>query len=182
MKAQENNQDNLEEIKDGETIQEAVNQEESTEEQTNSAENIQEELQKEKEKFLRLFAEFENYKRRTAKERLELFATASEDVITALLPVIDDFDRALAQIKEEDKNQHTEGFILISNKFKDTLIGKGLKEVEIQQGDTFNADISEAITQIPAGDDMKGKVVDIVEKGYQLGEKIIRYPKVVIGQ
>src|SRR5690606_3300904 len=97
MKAQENNQDNLEEIKDGETIQEAVNQEEITEEQTNSAENIQEELQKEKEKFLRLFAEFENYKRRTAKERLELFATASEDVITALLPVIDDFDRALTQ-------------------------------------------------------------------------------------
>src|SRR5690606_34033470 len=121
MKAQDNNQDNLEELKEDETIQETVKQEENAEEQTNSTENTQEELQKEEEKFVRLFAESENYKRRRAKERLELFATASEDAITALLPVIDDFDRALAQIKEEDKNQHTEGFILISNKFKDTL-------------------------------------------------------------
>lgn len=182
MKAQDNNQDNLEEINNGETMQESVNQENIADEKTVSDNNLQEELQKEKDKFLRLFAEFENYKRRTAKERIELFSTASQDVMTALLPIIDDFDRALSQIKDEDKNQHTEGFLLIANKFKDALVNKGLKEVEIQPGDVFNADISEAITQIPAGDDMKGKVVDVVEKGYQLGEKIIRYPKVVTGQ
>lgn len=178
MKEQENNQDNLEQIKEDEATKEAVNKEDKVD----SVEFVKEELQKEKDKFLRLFAEFENYKRRTAKERLELFATASEEVMTALLPIIDDFDRALAQIKDEDENQHTEGFQLISNKFKDTLTSKGLKEVIIEKGDMFNPDISEAITQIPAGDEMKGKVVDVVEKGYQLGDKIIRYPKVVTGQ
>ncbi len=178
MKTNENNTENLEE-----NIQpEAENVDINTDTENQEVDTTQEELQKEKDKFMRLFAEFENYKRRTAKERLELFATASEGVMTALLPIIDDFERALAQIKEEEESQHTEGFRLIASKFKDTLIAKGLAEVKIEKGDSFDADISEAITQIPAGDDMKGKVVDVVEKGYQLGEKIIRYPKVVIGQ
>ena len=178
MKTNEHNTENLEENIQPDTENVDIN----TDTENQKVDTTQEELQKEKDKFMRLFAEFENYKRRTAKERLELFATASESVMTALLPVVDDFERALTQIKEDEESQHIEGFRLIANKFKDTLTAKGLAEVKIEKGDSFDADISEAITQIPAGDDMKGKVVDIVEKGYQLGEKIIRYPKVVIGQ
>ena len=141
------------------------------------------ELQLEKEKFLRLFAEFENYKKRTARERIELFTTASEEVITSLLSVLDDFDRALVEInKTEDKNL-LKGVELIHNKFRETLKNKGLEPVEVESGDTFDADIHEAITQIPApNDDLKGKIVDVVERGYRLGERIIRYPKVVTGK
>ncbi len=139
-------------------------------------------LSEEKEKFLRLFAEFENYKRRTAKERIELFKTASEDVLSAMLPILDDFGRALTELEKQGESDLLTGVKLISMKLTDTLASKGLEEVVIENGDSFNADISEAITQIPAGDDMKGKVVDVVEKGYKLGGKIIRFPKVVIGQ
>lgn len=146
-------------------------------------EQLKEELQKEKDKFLRLFAEFENYKKRTSKERLELFKTASQEVMTALLPVLDDFDRALVEIrKTEDKNL-LQGVELINNKFRETLKAKGLEQMQVNEGDAFDADIHEAITQIPApSDDLKGKIVDVVEKGYTLGERIIRYPKVVTGQ
>ncbi|MFD1095185.1 nucleotide exchange factor GrpE [Salegentibacter chungangensis] len=144
---------------------------------------LKEEVQKEKDKFLRLFAEFENYKKRTSKERLELFKTANQEVMTALLPVLDDFDRALNEIrKTEDKNL-LQGVELIHNKFKETLKSKGLEPVEVKEGDTFDADIHEAITQIPApSDKLKGKIVDVVEQGYKLGERIIRYPKVVTGK
>ena len=145
-------------------------------------EKLQEDLGKERDKFIRLFAEFENYKKRTSKERLELFSTANEEVISSLLPVLDDFDRALAQITERDENQHTLGFTLIANKFRDTLSSKGLQEVDVQKGEEFNVDVSEAVTQIPAGEEMRGKVVDVIEKGYKLGDKIIRFSKVVIGQ
>ncbi len=140
-------------------------------------------LANEKDKFLRLFAEFENYKRRTSKERIELFKTASSSVMQAMLPVLDDFDRAWVQIeKSEDKNLK-KGVELISSKLKSTLKDKGLEEVEVKKGDTFNADFQEAITQIPSPtDDLKGKIIDVVEKGYKLGDKIIRFPKVVIGQ
>ena len=143
---------------------------------------LQTELEVEKDRYLRLFAEFENYKRRTSKERIELFKTASEDVMIALLPVLDDFDRA---IKELDKtnDDNLKGVELISNKLRETLKQKGLSGIGTQPGDTFNADLHEAITQIPApSEDMKGKIIDIIEKGYALGDKIIRYPKVVIGQ
>lgn len=146
-------------------------------------EQLKEEVQKEKDKFLRLFAEFENYKKRTSKERLELFKTASQEVMTALLPVLDDFDRALVEIrKTEDKNL-LQGVELINNKFRETLKSKGLEQMEVKKGDAFDADIHEAITQIPApSEDLKGKIVDVVENGYTLGERIIRYPKVVTGQ
>lgn len=145
-------------------------------------EKLKEELAKEKDKFLRLFAEFENYKKRTSKERLELFRTANQEVLQAMLPVLDDFDRALAQIAKSDDEVLLKGVELIHNKLKDTLMSKGLEQVEIKAGDNFDADFAEAITQIPApNDDLKGKVVDIVEKGYKLGDKIIRFPKVVIG-
>ena len=145
-------------------------------------EQLEEQLANEKDKFLRLFAEFENFRKRTARERLELFATANEDVMRSILPVLDDFDRAIAQMETLGESEHLTGFNLISTKLRDNLSAKGLVLVEIKKGDTFNADIAEAITQIPAGDDFKGKVYDVVEKGYKLGDKIIRFPKVIIGQ
>ncbi len=151
-------------------------------ENTSEVETLNVKLAEEKDKFLRLFAEFENYKRRTAKERIELFKTASEDVLSAMLPILDDFGRAVTELEKQGERTTLTGVKLISTKLTDTLASKGLEEVVIVSGDVFNADISEAITQIPAGDDMKGKVVDIVEKGYKLGDKIIRFPKVVIGQ
>ena len=144
--------------------------------------NFDELLKAEKDKYLRLFAEFENYKRRTAKERIELFSTASEEVMVSLLPVLDDFDRASSEIEKSKDNEIFNGILLIKNKLFDSLNSKGLSEIEIKKGDDFNADIHEAITQIPAPNKkMKGKIIDIIEKGYKLGEKIIRYPKVVIG-
>lgn len=151
-------------------------------ENTETTNSFEEQLATEKDKFLRLFAEFENFRKRTARERLELFATASEDVMKGILPVLDDFDRAIAQMENLGASDHLTGFNLISTKLRDNLSSKGLNLVEINAGDIFDADIAEAVTQIPAGDDMKGKVVDVIEKGYKLGDKIIRFPKVVIGQ
>ena len=140
-------------------------------------------LKIEKDKFLRLFAEFENYKRRTAKERIELFSTASEEVMVSLLPVLDDFDRASVEIEKDKENETLKGILLIKNKLFDSLKSKGLSLVEISKGDDFNADDHEAVTQIPApSKNMQGKIIDIIEKGYKLGDKVIRYPKVVIGK
>ena len=137
----------------------------------------------EKDKFLRLFAEFENYKRRTTKERIELFSTASQEVIKALLPVLDDFDRALLEMAKSEETELSKGVELIKNKFSSTLEQKGLSVMKIEKGDAFNADDHEAITQIPAPEEnLKGKIIDIIEKGYKLGDKVIRFPKVVIGQ
>jgi molecular chaperone GrpE len=166
------------------------NTQESTQESTEEVQEeksdiqlLEEQLQVEKDRFLRLFAEFENFKRRTAKERIELFKTAGEGVLKDLLPVLDDFDRAMVEIKKSDDEQIITGVDLISGKLRSTLVSKGLTEFDVKVGDTFNADIHEAITQIQApSDDMKGKIVDIIEKGYKLGDKIIRFPKVVIGR
>jgi molecular chaperone GrpE len=150
-------------------------------EEISREEQLSQDLASEKDKFIRLFAEFENYKRRTAKERMELFKTANQEVLQAILPVMDDFDRALTEIKKTDDNVLIVGVELIYEKLKSTLFSKGLEEVEIKAGDTFDADFAEAITQIQAGDKMKGKVVDVIEKGYKLGDRIIRFPKVVTG-
>jgi molecular chaperone GrpE len=150
-------------------------------EEISKEEQLTQDLASEKDKFLRLFAEFENYKRRTSKERVELFKTANQEVLLAMLPVLDDFDRAIAEIKKTDDNILIQGVELIQEKLKSTLVSKGLEEVEIKVGDAFDADFAEAITQIPAPK-MKGKIVDVIEKGYKLGDKIIRFPKVVIGQ
>jgi len=145
-------------------------------------ETLREELTKEKDKFLRLFAEFENYKKRTSKERIDLFRTANQEVLQAMLPVLDDFDRALVQISKSEDDVLLKGVELIHNKLKDTLVSKGLEQVELKAGDAFDADFAEAITQIPAPTEaLKGKIVDVVEKGYKLGDKIIRFPKVVLG-
>ena len=139
-------------------------------------------VEKEKDQFLRLFAEFENYKKRTSKERLELYKTASQEVVTALLAVVDDFERALTEMKKSENQGQLQGIELIYNKLIDTLQNQGLAKMEVGQGDDFDVELHEAITQIPAPEDkLKGKIVDVVGTGYTLGEKIIRYPKVVVG-
>ncbi len=157
------------------------NAEASTVELSNE-EKLEEDLAKEKDKFLRLFAEFENYKKRTTKERIDLFKTANQEVLQAMLPILDDFDRAMIEIYKTDDENLITGVTLIHEKLKNTLVSKGLEQVEINPGDDFNADFAEAITQIPAPSaDLKGKIVDVIEKGYKLGDKIIRFPKVIIG-
>lgn len=161
---------------------ETTEQEEIVEEKS-ELEITQAALATEKDKFLRLFAEFENYKRRTSKERMELFKTAGQEVIQAMLPVVDDFDRALKEYSDDKEDVHVKGMTLISNKLREILKSKGLEEVSVKAGDAFNADEHEAITQIPSpSKKLKGKIVDVVEKGYKLGDKIIRFPKVVTGK
>ena len=167
---------------DDTTLENNANGEQLIVEELSVEEQLIKDLADEKDKFLRLFAEFENYKRRTAKERMELFKTANQEVLLAVLPVLDDFDRAMFEIKKSEDDILTKGVELIHEKLKSTLVTKGLEEVEIKTGDIFNADFAEAITQIPApSPNLKGKIVDVIEKGYKLGDKIIRFPKVVIG-
>ena len=145
-----------------------------------STRELNESLKLEKEKYVRLFAEFENYKRRTAKERIELFKTAGKDVLSSLVPVLEDFKRAIS-LEESDSDD--EGINLIYNKFNETLKNQGLIEVEVNVGDIFDAEIHEAISQIPAqNDSQKGKIIDIIQGGYKIGDNIITYPKVVVAQ
>ncbi len=167
-------QDNIQDVQN-EEVAEEIKKEEPT------AEDL---IQAEKDKFLRLFAEFENYKKRTSKERIELFKTAGQELMTSLLPIVDDFERALNHIEESPETEELrKGVSLIYQKFFNTLEQKGLTKIEVSGGDAFDAEVHEAITQIPAPtEDLKGKVIDCLEKGYKLGDKIIRYPKVVIGQ
>lgn len=141
------------------------------------------ELKSVEDKYLRLYAEFDNYKRRTAAERIELFKTANQEVLVALLPVLDDFERALKAMQTaKEVDAVKEGIDLVSSKLKNILTGKGLKAME-SIGKDFDSDYHEAITKIPApSDDLKGKVVDEVEKGYFLGDKVVRFAKVVIGE
>lgn len=168
---------------DDATLENNANGEQLIIEELSVEEQLAQDLAKEKDKFLRLFAEFENYKRRTSKERIELFKTANQEVLLALLPVLDDFDRAMVEINKSEDELLAKGVELIHEKLKGTLVTKGLEMVDVKTGDDFNADFAEAITQIPApSDDLKGKIVDVLEKGYKLGDKIIRFPKVVIGQ
>ena len=140
-------------------------------------------LSQEKDKYLRLFAEFENFKKRTTKERIELFKTAGQEVVSSLLPILDDLERAISQFDKQDTLEEIQGFVLINNKLNGILKSSGLEISTVNIGDVFDAEIHEAITQIPASEEaQKGKIIDVVEKGYQLGEKIIRYPKVVVGK
>ncbi len=143
---------------------------------------LEEELAKEKDKFLRLFAEFENYKKRTSRERMDLFKTAGQEVMQTMLPILDDFDRALKELSKSEDKEMFKGVELIHIKFREALKSKGLEEVETKQGSSFDPEVHDAITQIPApSKKLKGKIVDVVEKGYKLGDKIIRHPKVVVG-
>jgi molecular chaperone GrpE len=141
------------------------------------------ELAEQKEKFIRLYAEFDNFKRRSAKERIELIQTAGREVIQSMLEVMDDCERAEKQMqKSEDLTLIREGIQLVFTKLRNTLQSKGLKEMK-SIGEEFNPDLHEAITEIPVPDEnMRGKVVDEVEKGYTLNDKIIRFSKVVVGK
>ncbi len=174
--------DNLEIDENQEETQE--NKEGEAKEEEKSVPTTEELLEAEKNKYLRLFAEFENYKKRTSKERIELFKTAGQEVMTVLLPVLDDFERALTHIEDDKEAEELrKGVLLIYQKMVKTLEQKGLTAIEVKAGDVFDAEVHQAITQIPApSDDLKGKIIDCVEKGYKLGDKIIRHPKVVVGQ
>ena len=134
-------------------------------------------------RFLRLFSEFDNYKKRVSKEKLDLIATASEKVLVSLLPVIDDFERAIAaNEKVEDINTIKEGFNLIYNKLIQMMKRFEVEEIQAK-GEVFNTDFHEAVTHFPAqNEEDKGKVIDVTEKGYKLKDKVIRYAKVVVGQ
>ena len=146
-------------------------------------ENVQKELIEIKDKYLRLYSEFENFRRRTAREKLELLQTANEELMTSLLPVLDDCDRAVNAFAEEtDIKAVKEGVKLVASKFKNTLQQQGLMEMDSKVGSDFDSDLHDAITQIPAPKKkLKGKIVDTVERGYSIGEKVIRHAKVVIG-
>ncbi|AZQ44749.1 nucleotide exchange factor GrpE [Nonlabens ponticola] len=171
------------EVLQEEQLQQEESEQEQQEEERSEVEVLEEAVKMEKDKFLRLFAEFENFKRRTAKERIELFKTAGEGVLKDMIPVMDDFDRAMIEIAKSDDEQLTTGVTLIHNKLKNTLNSKGLEVIEVNPGDTFDAEDHEAVTHIPApNDEMKGKIIDVIEKGYKLGDKTVRYPKVVIGK
>ncbi|HZI26090.1 MAG TPA: nucleotide exchange factor GrpE [Chryseolinea sp.] len=147
-----------------------------------SAEKSQAELAEQKEKFIRLYSEFENFRRRTAKEKLDLIQSANEQLIKTLLPVIDDFDRAEKSYSDKKNDKELEGFFLIHSKLKKILDQAGVKLMDLKSGSEFNADLHEAITQIPAPDEtLKGKIVDIIEPGYLLNDKVIRFAKVVVG-
>ena len=159
--------------------EEASNEENQLEELKAQLEVLEKEKQDLQDKFTRLFAEFDNYKKRTAREKLDLINSAGADVLVSMIPVLDDFERAIKASGEEEK----EGILLIYNKLKSSLIGKGLEALETQVGDDFDLDLHEAITKIPAPEDkMKEKVVDVIEKGYKIGDKVIRFAKVVIGE
>ena len=144
---------------------------------------IEEELKIANDKYLRLYSEFENFRRRTAKEKLELISTASADLLTEIIPVLDDVGRAIKTNEEtEDISVIKEGMILVHNKFDSILKSKGLVEMD-SLGKEFNIDEHEALTKIPAPDKkLRGKVVDVIEKGYKLKDKIVRYAKVVVGE
>lgn len=168
-----------------------ISQEENTHVENQNTENtenlteelsLEEQLAQQKDQYIRLYAEFENYKRRTQKEKLDFAQYANRNMMTSMLAILDDFERALKEISKSGDSENLKGVELIYNKFKNTLIEKGLKSVEVKVGDDFNVDFHEAITQIPApSEELKGKIVDVVETGYQLHDKVIRFAKVVIG-
>ncbi|MBD1366408.1 nucleotide exchange factor GrpE [Mucilaginibacter sp. ZT4R22] len=162
--------------------QEVAQQEETTEAAPSAEEKLKDELSQANDKYLRLYAEFDNFRRRTIKEREEARKTEGKELIVALLPVLDDFERALRATENATEVAPVrEGVILIQNKLKNILTQKGLKEMQ-SIGAEFNADIHEAITSIPAPtDDMKGKVIDEMEKGYELNERVVRFAKVIVG-
>lgn len=135
-----------------------------------------------RDKYMRLSAEFDNYRKRTLKEKMDLISSASEDVIKAILPVVDDMERAIQAMENtENSEKFLEGTILIYNKLKDTLKNKGVLEIEAL-GRHLDTDEHEAVAKIPAPDDQKGRIVDVIQKGFKLKDKVIRYSKVVVGE
>jgi molecular chaperone GrpE len=170
--------------------EESINNQEDTniQNEATAQENVtvqptaEEFLAEEKDRYIRLYAEFENYKKRTSKEKMEFFQYANQDMMISMLGVLDDFERAIKEIAKNGNSADLQGVELIYNKFKNKLTEKGLKPMEVRAGDAFNVDFHEAITQIPApSEDLKGKIVDVIETGYTLSDKVIRFAKVVTG-
>lgn len=180
--------DNEEQLKtknldDTQNEEEILTEATATEEIEEALPTTEELLLSEKDKYLRLFAEFENYKKRTQKERIDLFKTANKEMVLALLPVLDDFERGMKEIEKSDDTELVTGIQLIQNKLIALLESKGLKRQEVRAGDNFDSEQHEAITQIPAPtEELKEKIIDTVETGYTLNDKIIRYAKVVVGK
>ena len=169
------NENEIMEGKDSENIE--------TSKELEVSEALEKELSEQKDKFLRLFAEFDNYKKRNAKERIELFATAGKEIIVEFLPILDDFERAIkSNENSEDLSSVKEGMLLIFDKMNKSFEKKGVRKINAK-GEPFNPDLHEAITEIPVNDEsQKGIVIDEVECGYSLNDKIIRYSKVVVGK
>src|SRR5690606_8050806 len=170
---------------EAENLNESANMTDQTdlpEELTGEVEKVQAELAEQKEKYLRLYAEFDNYKKRSARERVELMQTAGKEVIVSLLEVLDDCDRAEKQLRESGQQDAVqEGVILVFNKLKSILSAKGVKPMDCK-GKEFNPDEHEAVSQVPVNDeDLKGKIIEEIVKGYYLNDKIIRFAKVVVG-
>lgn len=149
--------------------------------QPDPVKKIQDELAEAKDKYVRLYAEFDNFRRRSSKEKLEMIQSANEQLLRSLLSVVDDFERAEKSFKDKN-DKESEGFFLIQSKFKKILEQYSVKVMDIERGSDFNPDFHEAITQIPAPEEkLKGKIVDVVEKGYMLNDKVIRFAKIVVG-
>ncbi|KPH13498.1 nucleotide exchange factor GrpE [Chryseobacterium sp. ERMR1:04] len=177
MENQDINEENINTQQDTNTQNETVSEENVT-----NAPTPEELLAEEKDRYIRLYAEFENYKKRTSKEKMEFFQYANQEMMISMLGVLDDFERALKEIAKNGNESDLQGVELIYQKLKNKLTEKGLKVMEVRAGDTFNVDLHEAITQIPSpSEDLKGKIVDVIETGYMLGERVIRFAKVVTG-
>ncbi len=176
----ENNDKHEEEVKD---IQENTPENnEETQENVTVEPTAEELLAEEKDRYIRLYAEFENYKKRTQKEKMEFFQYANQDLMISMLAILDDFERAMKEIAKTGNTEDLKGIELIYNKLKNRLTEKGLNPIEVNAGDVFNVDVHEAITQIPApSEELKGKIVDVIETGYMLHDRVIRFSKVVTG-
>lgn len=162
--------------------QNTENTEQENQENVSQKPTVEELLAEEKDRYIRLYAEFENYKKRTLKEKNEFYLYASKDLMTSMLGILDDFERALKEIAKNGNESDLKGVELIYQKFRNKLIEKGLKPIDVNVGDDFNVDFHEAITQIPSPTpELKGKIVDVIETGYQLHDKVIRFAKVVTG-
>ncbi|WP_313267612.1 nucleotide exchange factor GrpE [Epilithonimonas vandammei] len=163
--------------------QNTENTEQENQENMSQKPTAEELLAEEKDRYIRLYAEFENYKKRTLKEKNEFYLYAAKDLMTSMLGILDDFERALKEIAKNGNESDLKGVELIYQKFRNKLIEKGLKPIDVNVGDDFNVDFHEAITQIPSPTpELKGKIVDVIETGYQLHDKVIRFAKVVTGK
>ncbi|WP_292009981.1 nucleotide exchange factor GrpE [Chryseobacterium sp.] len=177
MENQDINEENINKQEENNPQNETISSENVT--ATPTAEEL---LAEEKDRYIRLYAEFENYKKRTSKEKMEFFQYANQDMMISMLGVLDDFERALKEIAKNGNSADLQGVELIYQKFKNKLGEKGLKSMEVNAGDAFDVDFHEAITQIPApSEELKGKIVDVIETGYTLNDKVIRFAKVVTG-
>lgn len=175
------------EVLENENLENTENNDSTTEnndtpQEVKEEKSAEERLAEEKNRYLRLYAEFENYKKRTFREKNEFFKYASQDLMTAMLAILDDFERAIAEMTKRGNEDDVKGVELIFQKFKNTLKEKGLNTIKVEVGDVFDVDKHEAITQIPApSPELKGKIVDVIQTGYQLHEKVIRFARVVVG-